>query len=349
MAPTPEEIAAYNAELRAAMLADSPEAPAPPGRQPQKRKRANTNATGDGEDSGEDDNEDDELPLTVIPGSSSPSRTSSPQPNNSVELNRNTLAFARQYATHKRLKPSQITEVEAFAGDAVATRQIKLFSLMLSVDSKLEAIVTTKPDFKILPPLDKNIRQLALGITVSSKLSSYKGERAKKHLLNILKKKRFELPPGIEFIASDWAVVKSRAEYQLTQVRALFKKFLKASMPPGVPATGHTNIFTLGQKFVKDTDTVLTVELCSRIALMRQEFKLYPGDDFWDKLDLRLVWMREQAEYDENKIAKMFKKVLNDDRKAHGKSADYKLPEDVVIDAWQLSVDESIDADATAD
>ncbi|KAJ7454646.1 hypothetical protein B0H11DRAFT_2287930 [Mycena galericulata] len=255
-------------------------------------KRANTNATGDGEDSGEDDNEDDELPLT---------------PNNSVELNRNTLAFARQYATHKRLKPSQITESRLLQGTLWPHGKLKLFSLMLSVDSKLEAIVTTKPDFKILPPLDKNIRQLALGITVSSKLSSYKGERAKKHLL------------------------------------------LKASMPPGVPATGHTNIFTLGQKFVKDTDTVLTVELCSRIALMRQEFKLYPGDDFWDNSTCGLFGLREQAEYDENKIAKMFKKVLNDDRKAHGKSADYKLPEDVVIDAWQLSVDESIDADATAD
>lgn len=38
--------------------------------------------------------------------------------------------------------------------DSVATRQIKLFTLMLGVDSKLEATVATKPDFKVLPPLD---------------------------------------------------------------------------------------------------------------------------------------------------------------------------------------------------
>lgn len=95
---------------------------------------------------------------------------------------------------------------------------------------------------------------------------------------------------------------------------------LKASMPPGVPTSGHTNIFTLGQTFVKDTDSVLTVELCSRIALMvrfycwvcslaqhmsqRQEYTAYPGDNFWDKLDERLVWMREAANYDEKKITK---------------------------------------------
>lgn len=45
----------------------------------------------------------------------------------------------------------------------------------------------------------------------------------------------------------------------------------------------------------------------------------------------------------------MFKKVLDDDRAGHGKSADYKLPEDAVIDSWQLSVDESIEADKTAE
>jgi hypothetical protein len=30
----------------------------------------------------------------------------------------------------------------------------------------------------------------------------------------------------------------------------------------------HTNVFTLGQRFVKDTETVLTIELCAHIALM---------------------------------------------------------------------------------
>ncbi|KAJ7234301.1 hypothetical protein B0H12DRAFT_1259117 [Mycena haematopus] len=116
-------------------------------------------------------------------------------------------------------------------------------------------------------------------------------------------------------------------------------------MPKDTPPSSHTNIFALGQRFVKDTETVLTFELCARIALMRQQFKFYPGDNFWDKLDQELAWIRKTAAYDEHKIAKAFKVVLAEDREAHGKSADYSLPEDAVADVGQTSVDTSIDAD----
>jgi hypothetical protein len=93
-------------------------------------------------------------------------------------------------------------------------------------------------------------------------------------------------------------------------------------MPDKEPPKNHTNIFALGQRFVKDTQTVLTVELCARIAVMvcflplpvvmplnsdptqREQYVLHPGDDFWDELDNHLTWMREEANFDENKIAK---------------------------------------------
>jgi hypothetical protein len=39
------------------------------------------------------------------------------------------------------------------------------------------------------------------------------------------------------------------------------------------------------------------------------------------------------------------KQVLADDRADHGKSAEYTLPEDTVVDAWQALVDTSIDTD----
>ncbi|KAJ7347267.1 hypothetical protein DFH08DRAFT_960613 [Mycena albidolilacea] len=327
--PTAEELAAYEAKLAAAMLASSPERPTVS----HKRKRPGTNP-----DNSEDEEDDDELPASsIFPSSDAPTGESS-------DPNGNMVAFAKQYATHKRLKPSQVGEVEAFAADPLAMRQVKLFTLVLGVNSKLDGIVSAQPAFKVSPALEKNLRQLAHGVTISSKLSSYKGELAKKHLLNIVRKSRFDLPPGIENIPSDWGLVKSRAEYHLTQARATFKKFLKASMPRGDPKS-HTNIFALGQRFVKDTETVLTVELCARIALMRQQYKLFPGDDFWDKLDQRLAWIRKTAGYDENKISKAFKLALADDRADHGITSDYTLPEDAVIDAWQASVDTSIDTD----
>ncbi|KAJ7896698.1 hypothetical protein B0H14DRAFT_3425485 [Mycena olivaceomarginata] len=119
---------------------------------------------------------------------------------------------------------------------------------------------------------------------------------------------------------------------------------LKASMLKGDPKY-HTNIFALGQCFVKDTETVLTIELCAHIALMRQQYKLFPGEDFWDKLNQQLAWICKTAGYNENKISEAFKLALADDHADHSIASDYTLPEDAVIDAWQASVDTSIDAD----
>ncbi|KAJ6451170.1 hypothetical protein C8R45DRAFT_1113717 [Mycena sanguinolenta] len=329
--PTPEEIAEYQERVAAAMMADSPG--------PLTRKRKNP----PGRDTENSEDEDDDLPVlsSDAPGSSdalSPSATSN------GGTNSNMVAFARQYATHKHLKASQVTEVEAFAADNLAARQVKLFTLVLGLGSKLDSIVTAQPVFKISAALDKNLRQLAHGIAISPKLASYKGDLAKTHLLNIVKKQRFDLPHGIENIASDWGQVKARGEYHLTQMRANLKKFLKASMPEG-PSSAHMNIFALGQRFVKDTEATLTVELCARIALMRQQYTFWPGDNFWDKLDKELARLRKQGNYDEHKISKGFKVILAEDRAQHGNSTEYTLPEDAVTSEWQASVDESINAD----
>ncbi|KAJ7909748.1 hypothetical protein B0H13DRAFT_2330099 [Mycena leptocephala] len=336
-----EDVAAHRARMEAAMLEDSPAPPVAPSRQSRKRKRTDDSGNPlDSED--EDTNDDDELPRTIVPPSDSGSDGIASTSNG------NMVAFAKQFATHKRLKPSQISEVEAFAADSVAARQIKIYTVSLLLEDKLASIVTGTPDFAVSSSLDKNMRQLAYGIMISTKIASYKGRVATAHLLNILKKQRFDLPPGIEFIPSDWQRVKSRAEYQLTQCRATLKKFLKASMPEDVPPQKHSNIFKLGQRFVKDTQTVLTVELCARIAVMRAQFLLFPGEDFWDELDIHLTWMREKANFDENKVSKAFKAALKEDREAHGKTEDYKLPEDAIVDAWQHTVDESIAADDAA-
>ncbi|KAJ7653814.1 hypothetical protein B0H17DRAFT_1146972 [Mycena rosella] len=91
----------FQNKLAAAMLAESPTPHAPP----LKRKRTN-------EDGEEDDDEEDELPL-VIPSSDAPSGVTCMH--GQLSSDGNIIAFAKQYATHKRLKPSQIGEVEAFA------------------------------------------------------------------------------------------------------------------------------------------------------------------------------------------------------------------------------------------
>lgn len=103
-----EDVAAHRARMEAAMLEDSPAPPVAPSRQSRKRKRTDDSGNPlDSED--EDTNDDDELPRTIVPPSDSGSDGIASTSNG------NMVAFAKQFATHKRLKPSQISEVEAFA------------------------------------------------------------------------------------------------------------------------------------------------------------------------------------------------------------------------------------------
>ncbi|KAJ7736042.1 hypothetical protein DFH07DRAFT_779831 [Mycena maculata] len=301
--------------LSAAALAASPLPPSsspgpngPDGGNINSRKRRRIDGA-DGPDSNNEE-EDDELPIQLT-------------------ANKNVLGFTKQYATHKRLRPSQVAEVVAFAADPIVTRQIKLFAILLGVGNCVDTIRSAAPDFKLSLSTDKNLHQLAIGILVSPLLGAYKGSLPTKHLLNIVKKKCFDLPAGIELISSDWAVVKTRAEYHLTQGRAAFKKLLKASVSDKDPKN-HPNIFALGQRFVKDTDSTLTTPLCARIALM------LPA----------LAWTRENSGGDTNKQTKMFKVVLDDDRNKHGNKADYSMPDDAVVDEWQSEVDTVVGAAA---
>lgn len=214
MAPRSDVDTDLDALLAAAAVAKTP-IPAPPVN-PRKRPR-----TGNADDSQEED-EDDELPTSVIPATA----------NEDPVANKNVLAFARQYATHKRLRPSLIDEVEAYAAvrhfisrcspiltstycqDPIATRQIKMFTVLLSLDTKMEAFRSAAPDFKITSNLDvrpsvvqpgigilllasqKNMHSLALGVLASPKLAAYKGNIATKHIL-VRPLSRYLIPPVI--------------------------------------------------------------------------------------------------------------------------------------------------------
>ncbi|KAJ7657146.1 hypothetical protein B0H17DRAFT_1213562 [Mycena rosella] len=251
-----------DAQLAAAMAAESPLSPTPLGRNPLKRP-----CTNDDDDSQNED-DDGDLPTSIA--------SSRPSGDATANANRNVLVFAKQFATHKRLRPTQISEVETFAADPIATRQIKMYTVMLAIEGRLEAMRTATADFKVSASLN-----------------------------------------------------------------------LVASVKDADPKK-HKNIFALGQRFVRDTDTTLTTPLCARIALMRKYYTLYPGDIFWDKLDIRLAWMRENSKGDAAKQTKMFKVILNNDRDAHGIRADYTMPDDAVVDEWQAEVDTVVDHDNTA-
>ncbi|KAF7363215.1 hypothetical protein MVEN_00674300 [Mycena venus] len=110
----------------------------------------------------------------------------------------------------------------------------------------------------------------------------------------VVKKLRFDLPSRLENIPTDWAKV---------------KKVVRTSLKPNedgvyAPNAEHQNIYNLTQVVIKDTLCKISVELCARIALMRNVYLKHPGNNFWDKLDDRLSQIRNVAKGDKKKIVR---------------------------------------------
>ncbi|KAJ7073660.1 hypothetical protein C8F01DRAFT_1075388 [Mycena amicta] len=145
---------------------------------------------------------------------------------------------------------------------------------------------------------------------------------------------------------------------QLTQLRAKIKKTKIGPLP-----ARHQNIYTLSKLLVDGSNCNVTVELCARVALMREVFmQCYNTDgNLWNKIDSYLEAIRKKAAGDAHKIARAFRMILQDDRNNHG-TDDYEIIDDAgalvqqevasVIDASTMDTATSVpvaDADADAD
>ncbi|KAH7905229.1 hypothetical protein BJ138DRAFT_1118660 [Hygrophoropsis aurantiaca] len=254
---------------------------------------------------------------------------------------RDLLAYTKRYATKQKLKPEQIAEAEAF--DPPNECQIKLFITLQAIENRLEKIVTTAPPFTISAELKANIDTYAVAVLNSSKISSYKGEVATEHILTLLKKNRFDLPPGIECNAAQWEKVVVYTGESLTQTRSRLKKLLVASLKDKSPAES-SNLFEVAQDFVAGTRSQVTIGLCARIALMRAVYLKTPGALFWDAVDARMEFICNASAGDPAKVARAFKKYLNEDRKTYSAQCEFDIGDgDSGVDAVQQEVDDTIE------
>ncbi|KAJ7704334.1 hypothetical protein B0H17DRAFT_1193581 [Mycena rosella] len=88
----------------------------------------------------QNEDDDSDLPAPIAP--------SRPSGDATAYADRNALVFAKQFARHKRLQPTQISEAETFAADPIATRQIKMYTVMPGIEDRLEAVGTAAANFK---------------------------------------------------------------------------------------------------------------------------------------------------------------------------------------------------------
>ncbi|KAJ7246182.1 hypothetical protein C8J57DRAFT_1360831 [Mycena rebaudengoi] len=261
--------------------------------------------------------------------------------------NQNIVAAARNYGQRKRLRGEQLTELDVFLNDPALLRDAKLLANVFAVGNQVNQIVSSQPAFEVSSDLETNIAKYAPAVLLSSKINLYKGDGPTDILLAILKKYRFDIPPGLEHNQADWAKVISAVQDALTQKRSKIKKAINCSLKLHkgdtlyAPDSQHQNIYELTQALVKGAQCSVNVVLCARVALMRSVYLKHPGPKFWDKIDERLDKIRKEAKCDAKKITKAFRHILTVDQNTHG-TTDYVLDEKAV-DEFQQTVDDVID------
>ncbi|CAA7263726.1 unnamed protein product [Cyclocybe aegerita] len=276
----------------------------------------------DGSTDGNDTEPDDGPPSTMQP--------------QSLPSISNVAAATLHYVSKKKLRPEQRDEVDAFLLDTVLGRQAKLFACILSLENKIDTFRSAAPPYQLSDELKTNITNYGIAVLLSINVSAYKGDIPRNHVLDILKRYRFDLPAGIEHDYANWEKISTFVGYSLTQTRARVKKLIKDSIK------ANTNIFSLAQMIVHSTPCRTTIQLCSRVALMHVvHAECNGGKKFWNLTDARLEFIRTRAGSSASKTARAFNEILKIDRATYGAAEEYVIG-DTVPDEWQQRVDDVV-------
>ncbi|KAJ2989836.1 hypothetical protein NUW54_g8658 [Trametes sanguinea] len=219
-------------------------------------------------------------------------------------VNHNFVALAVRIGSAKRLRAEQQRDLELFSTDTLRTQTIKIYAELTSISNKLDKIVHNTPTYQVSESLTKNIYSYALGVVFSSKLGAYKGSVPLNHVLNIIRRFRFDLPTGIEHNPADWGKVVTEVQDVLTQIRSRIKKALRASIK-GTLAADHQNIYDLTQDLIARSSCTITIQLCARVALMRAVYIEDSSDRFWNSVDEFLNRIRTKADTPEKLVRKI--------------------------------------------
>ncbi|KAJ6551558.1 hypothetical protein B0H19DRAFT_1264220 [Mycena capillaripes] len=188
----------------------------------------------------------------------------------------------------------------------------------------IDSIVVAALSFAVSQELKLDIQRFALAVLLSPKLGMYQGDVPIQHVMYIVKKHCFNLPPGIENNPADMDKIEKAVQEALTQHRSTCKK-LFASVKVS--------------SFVDGTKCCITNALCSRIALMRDVYLQNSGQSFWTNLDKALTTMRDVANRSDKVRDDLFEGLITHNKELHG-AVDivYQTSNDV-----QQEVDDLID------
>ncbi|KAJ7917333.1 hypothetical protein B0H13DRAFT_2443035 [Mycena leptocephala] len=301
-----------------------------------------------------------------------------------VRTNGNHLGVITSFAARKRLRPEQLTAVEAFARDPLTVQLGKLYATCLANENTLAKFQAAKPRFEINSALKTNLTRAVNAMLCSSKISQYKGETGKNDILALLCRHRWgNFVVGTEHDRAAMDIIQKFIGDAFTQSRSIIKKeIVKSVETPRAknsgqthistlrPSDTHTTIYQLTKTIVqklsggKVVSIPITPALCARIALMRKwhvkkvgnTVKKSDTDDYWQLIDDDLRQIRESAREnttDPSAIAKRvgraFSSILDKDRNRHGSNPDEEIPDSATVTddagiSYQADIDAAIEA-----
>lgn len=256
---------------------------------------------------------------------------------------RQDIVTARRKVVQLKLHPYQRDSVEEFIKASSTLCQLLLFIQLCAVENQILNLKSAAAPFVSSPPLLENIKSFVIGVLLSSKLSAYKGAVPVDLVMVIISSvPRSYVPENLASDSFAFKVVKTDVQEELTQCRAKIKKALKDSLAAPLPKDCDS-IFDLATAIVANSKSSVTVPLCARLALLRKVYVESADSKFWDKVDARLLLIRNTADGDAHKITKAFDRILKADRNTYGDNGTYMLL-DGDTDAFQTSVDVVIGA-----
>ncbi|KAJ7477985.1 hypothetical protein B0H11DRAFT_1285398 [Mycena galericulata] len=222
---------------------------------------------------------------------------------------RNAAIAVKNFAKKQKLRGEQLTQLDTFLNDTQTVREGKLFAVLLGLQNDVGNIIVATPPFSVSPELKTNIQSYALAVLLSPKLAQYRGDLSVQHVMQILLKHRYDLPPGIENNPADMHKITTAIQDAFTQCRSSIKKKLFASVRISrlneenkrviidLEPSKHQNLFALAQALVDGTKCRITNALCGRIALMREVYLRDSSTKYWTELDDSLAAMRKDCRW----------------------------------------------------
>ncbi|KAF6744823.1 hypothetical protein DFP72DRAFT_786009, partial [Ephemerocybe angulata] len=244
------------------------------------------------------------------------------------------VLHAKRVANRLSLGGPYSRDLEAFVVEDPDVRCVLMYAKLLAVEQKVSNITSTQGSYTVSKALMDNIKSVSYAVLLSPKLATYRGSAVWKRVVAVLKQLEVTLPSNF---STDRNVLNSISEAiinELTQARSKIKKAI------GLTLKSKESIYELASGLIQNTQCIVTVALCARLALLRRVLSepQHSGQKYWKFVNERLEKFRLKADGAEDKLQILFATTLAQDRQTYG-TAQQNTIQSQSTNEWNSTID----------